>query len=60
MGRTDQHILGIPSGLFRRPRFGNVGHFATNPNGVDQADDCPSFSAFEGNRTDMERIMDKT
>ncbi len=57
VGGANQHFFGLPTGLFCGPRLGEVGHVPADSDGVDQADDGPSFTSLECHRPHMEGVM---
>ena len=57
VGGANQHFFGLPTGLFCGPRLGEVGHIPADSDGVDQADDGPSFTSLECHRPHMEGVM---
>jgi hypothetical protein len=54
---ANQHFLRLPTSLFGRSGFGEVGHLPPDPDGVDETNDNSSLTPLEGNRPDMQRIM---
>ena len=57
VGGANQHFFGLPTGLFCGPCLGEVGHVPADSDGVDQADDGPSFTSLECHRPHMEGVM---
>ena len=57
MGGGDEHLVRSPTGGIGGPFFYRIKSFPRNADYVYDHDDCPTFSVFEGESPNVERVV---